>query len=454
MALSDLIRSKTFVILALEKAKASGDHTAVRRLGMRAAEMEASIAAALIAAGRVEDALVNLISQASCLQDVGLFAEASAVLGTVIRKATDDVTRLWAQREQRRLAGTTRSQLDDAITARSAEAQHSRVSLSAVPAFIIEKVVRVIVFHHDHCFDGAASAAVATSFLERLFYPKGEFEYKGLSHDPSYHPVLDGDVNVIVDFKYSSDSRLTWWFDHHQSAFSSPGDGEHFRRDTSGRRFSDPSFKSCARLIATVAKREFGFDAPELDDLVQWADVIDGAQYADANAAVTLEAPALKLTLVIEGAESPGIIPKIIRWMRYRSLTQIIEEPSIQEVFVPLYERHRRSIDILKRKSRQDGTVVFCDLIGSGVEGYNKFIPYHLFPESHYSVSVNVSKYRTKVSVGANPWAPVGLKHNLGAICERYGGGGYPMVGSVSFEIGAVSEARVVARQIVEELTR
>ena len=68
--------------------------------------------------------------------------------------------------------------------------------------------------------------------------------------------IFDGDENAIVDFKYSSSPLLTWWFDHHQSAFLKPEDAEHFRQDHSGKKFYDPSYKSCTKFLATIASRE------------------------------------------------------------------------------------------------------------------------------------------------------------------------------------------------------
>jgi nanoRNase/pAp phosphatase (c-di-AMP/oligoRNAs hydrolase) len=96
---------------------------------------------------------------------------------------------------------------------------------------------------------------------------------------------------------------------------------------------------------------------------------------------------------------------------------------------------------------------VYFDVTGDGLEGYNKFIPYYLFPDSTYTVSVSTSSFRTKVSVGSNPWASRPLDHNLATICERYGGGGHPRVGAISFPQGAVDEARRVAADIKIELS-
>src|SRR4029077_20228834 len=115
------------------------------------------------------------------------------------------------------------------------------------------------------------------------------------------------------------------------------------------------SFKSCTLFISTVARDKFGFQAPDLAQLVKWANIIDGAQYTDAKSAVELGAPAMKLTLVIEGAKGSDVVQKIIRWMRARPLEEMVAEPEIQELSRPLYERHLNSIDLIRsRASQQD----------------------------------------------------------------------------------------------------
>jgi hypothetical protein len=317
--------------------------------------------------------------------------------------------------------------------------------------------MRIRVLYHDHCFDGAASAAFFSRFLEEKFHPDAEFFFTGLAHKASQlfeDRLFDGDVNAIVDFKYSSNPRLTWWFDHHQSAFLSPEDAEHHQRDTSGKKLYDPNFKSCTGFIATVTREKFAYEAPDMEELIHWANIVDGAQYASAQQAVELDNPATQLVLVIEGVKGSGVVQQIIRWMRRRKLAEIIHEPKIQEIYQPLYRRHLESIEIIRKMSRDEGAVVYMDLTDYDLEGYSKFIPYCLFPKACYSVSVLISSFRTKVSVGSNPWAGRPLKHNLASICERYGGGGHPRVGAISFDRSQVEEARKVAMEIVEELKR
>jgi hypothetical protein len=317
--------------------------------------------------------------------------------------------------------------------------------------------MRVRILYHDHCFDGAAAAALFSRFLEEKFHPEAEFLFTGLAHKADQifqDDMFDGDVNAIVDFKYSPHPRLTWWFDHHQSAFLRPEDAEQFRRHPSERKLYDPDAPSCTGFIARVARERWGWEAADLAELVQWAEIIDGAQYPDAKTAVEMPAPAMKLTLVIEGAKGSEPVQQIIRWMRRRKLAEIIAEPAIQEIFQPLYRRHLESIQIIRSQARCVNGVVSFDLIGYELEGYNKFIPYYLFPESVYTVSVSTSSFRTKVSVGSNPWARRPPRHNLATICERYGGGGHARVGAISFPLGQVEQARRAAAEIAAELGR
>lgn len=317
--------------------------------------------------------------------------------------------------------------------------------------------MRIRILYHDHCFDGAAAAAFFSRFIEGRFHPDAEFEYTGLAHKAGalFEPgMFDGDENAIVDFKYSPDPRLTWWYDHHQSAFLSPEDSEHYQREKSDRKLYDPSFRSCTNFIATVARERFGFEAPDLGELVRWAEIIDGAQYADAKTAVELAAPATKLTLVIEGVSGSELVQQVIRWMQRRSFDEILAEPDIAREFRRLHERHLRAIDIIRQRAECSNGVVYFDLIDQDLEGYNKFIPYYLFPESVYTVSVSTASYRTKVSVGSNPWAREPLAHNLASICERYGGGGHARVGAISFDKGDAEGARRAAAEIREQLAR
>ena len=263
--------------------------------------------------------------------------------------------------------------------------------------------------------------------------------------------MFDGDENAIVDFKYCASDRLTWWFDHHQSAFLSDADEAHYRRDQSGKKFYDPQYRSCTQFIADTTRERFGYDPSEMSELIRWADIIDGARYESPEAAVMMPEPAMRLTLVFEASEE-NLTAKIIPLMIDHSLEEIMRRPEVAEVFERLYQRHQDSIEVIRSRARYENGVVFFDLGDTDLAGYNKFIPYYLHPESTYTVSVLDAGFRTKVSVGSNPWAPKPPECNLATLCERYGGGGHPRVGAISYGPGELAKARSTAREIVAEL--
>jgi hypothetical protein len=315
---------------------------------------------------------------------------------------------------------------------------------------------RVKVLFHDGCFDGAASAAVFTRFYRERVDPAASFIYQGLAHNKGNAPLdeklFDGQENAIVDFRYSVSPKLTWWFDHHVSSFPNPGEEAHFKADRSGQKFHDPEAKSCTRFLCRAAREKFGFDDQPLAELVQWAEVIDGALFPDARTAVRLEAPALKLMLVIEANFGSGFIPRLIGDMQVKGLDDLVRSDYVQEKLAPLYQRHLQVVELVKGRARLDSGVVFFDVADQDVGALNKFISYDLFPDARYAVSVSRHPSRAKISVGSNPWAREKRRHDLARLCERYGGGGHPVVGAVSFPAEEIERARVVAGEIVREL--
>ena len=91
--------------------------------------------------------------------------------------------------------------------------------------------MQVRVFYHDKCFDGACSASLFTRFYRECIAQGASYEYHGLVHRAGAlfdESDFTGDENAIVDFKYSASPRITWWFDHHQSAFLTPQDHASF----------------------------------------------------------------------------------------------------------------------------------------------------------------------------------------------------------------------------------
>jgi len=316
--------------------------------------------------------------------------------------------------------------------------------------------MKLRILYHGHCFDGVASAATFTRFYKERIHPEAEVNYTGLLHRPGnlFDPGLfDSDENAIVDFKYAASDKLTWWFDHHESAFLTPEDEAHFRADKSGQKFLDSTRKSCTEFIAAVAHERFGFNPEPIESLVHWAHIIDGALYESPAQCVELKEPALQLMQVIEATPDDAFIEQIIRELTTQSLEEVATSAEVQRRFQPILKQHLETLEVIRKKAISANGVVQFDLVDEGYEGFNKFIPYYLHPEATYSVALTRGTQRTKISVGSNPWAPVPRTHNIAKICERYGGGGHAVVGAVSFKPEEVEEARQAVREIVEELS-
>src|ERR1700676_208881 len=316
-------------------------------------------------------------------------------------------------------------------------------------------MTKVRLCFHDRCFDGTASAALFYRFYKERFDPNAEFHFTGMTHKAK-HPweegLFDGDENAIVDFKYSNSPKVTWWFDHHQSAFLTPAAPKYFKRFPGQHMFYDPEYKSCTKLIATVAKEKFGFNTKPLADLIHWGDIIDGAQFPTAQSATELTEPAPQLALVIEAAPDNGVPAQLITELAYRPLAEMVKLPVVTKYLEPLLDRHRKSIEILRERCESKDGVVFIDVTDLDLEDYNKYVSYCLHQESVYSVSVSASAVRAKVSLGTNPWNQATANQNLASLAEKFGGGGHPRVSAISFEPGEVGRAREVARGLTAAL--
>ncbi len=327
--------------------------------------------------------------------------------------------------------------------------------------------MHVRVFYHDKCFDGACSASLFSRFYRERINPAADFEFCGLVHRAGAlfnENDFTGDENAIVDFKYSASPRITWWFDHHLSAFLTPEDNANYLRGQAIpvgqpgsqrlRKFYDPNYTSCASFLAHIATRDFGFDAKPVAELIHWADIVDGALYASAKAAVEMADPAMKLTMAIESTQDPTFVPRLIPMLTEEPLAQIIDDPLVAPLLSPLLQHHQHMIELIGQRSKcERGTITF-DISDEETEGYNKFIPYYLHPEATYNVGLSRSSFRAKVAVGSNPWTKMDPAKmvNLATICERYGGGGHARVGAISFPPDRADDARKAAEEIVEEL--
>jgi hypothetical protein len=322
----------------------------------------------------------------------------------------------------------------------------------------------VFVATHGHCFDGLCSAVMFTRLYRHRFPDDGAtFTYHGAGYGPGQNGVdpklVTGDVNAILDFRYSPLEKLDWYFDHHVSAFVTPADRADYERralaqETAGERrfFHDGAYTSATKLIADLGRERFALDPSPTVELVRWADMIDSAAFPSAKMAVDRAEPVLKLMTVVENLGDDAFLTRMVPRLHSQSLAEVASAPDIVQAYEPLGRAHEAFVKLVEQRAKVQGIVVVVDVSDLLLDAAGKFVTYALYPESAYSILLSRSKSKCKISIGYNPWSPVPRRHNIAAICERHGGGGHPVVGAISLPADQVEEAKALVRSIAEEL--
>jgi hypothetical protein len=316
------------------------------------------------------------------------------------------------------------------------------------------------VLYHGNCFDGMMSAAIFSRFYLDHVNPRATIAYRGMSHrrgDPfgdDHDATFDARDNAVVDFRYSPSPRLTWWCDHHQTAFMQPEHRAHFETDKSGQKHFDPQAPSCAGLLTRWLARDHGFDTTPFQDHVYWADIIDSANFASPHQAVALAEPALQLMALLEAGPPVELTEQMIRALGRDTIAQVRQLPQVEAAIGPVLQRHEQTVELMRERIEVARGVAFFDLTDTGVEGFNKFVPYHLHADLSYTVGLTLSPTRAKVSVGSNPWRRPEPLTNLADLCGRYGGGGHAVVAAISLPPEALDDARKAAHEITAQLRR
>ena len=316
--------------------------------------------------------------------------------------------------------------------------------------------MKSVIATHGHCFDGLCSAVVFTRLLAKLRGPAVQFRYLACGYaptQPALDGLLDGDENAILDYRFAATDRLHWYFDHHRTAFATAKDRAFFEARQAQRPFYyDASYSSCTKLIRDIALERHGIAMPELEPLTCWADKIDSAAFESAEAALDYSHPVMQLASVVEHHGDRQLLSELVP----RLLESPVEEVARRSQHRALYRKiHRKKADFalrVRQSARTLDRVVFVDLSGSELESFGKFVTYALYPRAMYSVILGRFKNGARINVGYNPWSDHLLDRDLSSICGRYGGGGHPFVGGITFPAEDLHRARDVAQEIALEL--
>jgi len=315
----------------------------------------------------------------------------------------------------------------------------------------------VHVLHHGWCFDGAASAALFAAFYRQRRGP-AEFRFIPKDHRPGdpYDPAdfAGADLAVGLDFRYSQHPAMTWYFDHHASAFQLPGDRDHYTADPTGQKFHDAAAPSCAGFLARTVHARFGVDLGAHAELIAWAERIDAAAFPDPAMPVLLAEPALQLVTFVESNHDPALVAPFIEDLLTRDLAEHAAAAHIQQIVGPRRAENQADIALIAARSVVDRGVLTYDLLDQPARAYNKFIPYFHHPKIRYVIAMTRGQdRRIRLTAGYNPWLPRHEReHSMAALLEPHGGGGHPYVGGCSFAVDAEEDAHRAVHSLAETL--
>lgn len=312
---------------------------------------------------------------------------------------------------------------------------------------------------HGHCFDGLASATVFSAWMA-VRRPGWTVAIRGFGYGTNQakpsEKVLSGDENAILDYRYEPLERLTYYFDHHPTAFANEASRAHFetrRAREPGNFVFEKEARSCTKLLhdALVRRGELESSAA-MTALVEWADVVDSARFSSAAEATNLDEPRLQLVHVVEQFGDDELLGKLATRLLVSPMDEVASSPLVRTKFDSLRPGLTAYRERVKVRGEIRGSVVLLNLLDETLQTPAKFVQYSEFPAAIYSIIVSRLSSGIKISVGHNPWSGRPCEKDIGALCARFGGGGHFMVGGIAFPRDQAALAEAAALEICGEL--
>ena len=308
---------------------------------------------------------------------------------------------------------------------------------------------------HGHCFDGLASAALLTDLVKQT-RPETAFTYRALGYGAQpTRVVFSGQQNALLDYKYLADPALTYYLDHHPTAFSDDETFRHFeaRRNADSIHFvHDASSVSCANLVATLARREYGYDSAQNRELEAFAEKIDGARFDSVQEAIDLDSPLMRLVSTVTHFGDDDFYRQAVSILQAEGLHGLADQKWVQAKFMKLAPAIEALNKRIKKHGALVGRVAMIHLLDGPSHVISKFRQYYEFPSAVYSVLLLRTHEMIRISVGYNPWCGQPCDVNIGNICQSYGGGGHAFVGAIGLPEDKAADAIQIAGTIAKAL--
>jgi len=302
--------------------------------------------------------------------------------------------------------------------------------------------------HYHRDFDGIASAALLAWCLREGFGRK-DLAWSGVNYDRrrDWEAFGEGTEFAIVDFHFHP--RAAYWFDHHPTTFLD----ESYRAKyvESDRWKFDPDADSCPPVILRHARARWKIEPPErFVEIGRWADVIDAAKYPTVEDALFGDRAAYRLVRALTVAPHADWSDTLVEALVDRGLEETAADPKIEK----MHQRACRNRDRALKEFPSTVLSVEKDVLvydaSSDKIRRERFAPFYHHPDLLYCVGVIPTRSGFHITAGENPWKPSGGRIDIGAICERFGGGGHATVGGANPK--NLEECRNVAHAIAGEI--
>ncbi|MFQ5850282.1 MAG: hypothetical protein ACE5JU_06790 [Candidatus Binatia bacterium] len=329
-------------------------------------------------------------------------------------------------------------------------------------------------------FDGLVCGALITAMeeIDSYLFVEPKFMQDGMVE------IREGDI--ITNLPYHPDCTL--WFDHHITNASAWL--EHIGREArklesqkAGKTLSlqaaqPPSIfpgKGGFRIAPSAARVVFEYytelegerrkakgkrkqerskvlNSERLRFLLQETDRIDAGLLSHQD--VLQPQGYLLISMTINGRkiEEESYWLRLIDLLRDTSLEGVLRDKEVQRRCQRILQVQGRLRKILLEHTRLKGNVILVDLRGAkDITDANRYLLYTLFPKGNISIKIAADTQRantTAISVGYNIFNTTS-KVDVGALMQKYGGGGHRVVGSCRVPN---AQAEKAVREILEAI--
>jgi hypothetical protein len=310
---------------------------------------------------------------------------------------------------------------------------------------------------HFPCFDGLISGVLALKFLEAEGWSFSRIEPLNYNVRSTWLQSSLPPRTAVVDFLFHPDAKF--WADHHITTFlteqvrqqfqAAQSDGNHDRSW-----LYDANQRSCAMLLWEKLGDHFGPQANRLREMVVWADKIDSASYQSVEEAILGDAPALQVNASLILGNTPDYCAFLLHALKEKTLVQVAALPEVSLRYREVRVRMRRGLDrFAGAASLEAGEIVVFDVNAFPGDIISRYSPFHFYPEARYSVGATRDEHGARITAMRNPWRAF-PSVPLGALFERYGGGGHERVGAAILANREAGEVTRILHELLETIRR